>query len=257
MPTAIVTGASTGIGREFAYECARDGYDLVLIARSEQQLQLVASDIRSLTGRTVRVLAKDLSQPQAPQEIFQDLGAVQADVEILINNAGFGLLGRFWELSEVEQMQMIQVNIAALTHLSRLFLPGFIARKRGHILNVASTAAFQPGPLMAVYYASKSYVLSFSVALNNEAREHGVSVTVLCPGPTRTEFVHRAGVGKTKLFSAGTPMTAAAVAGIGYQAMKRGRPIVVAGGLNALMAFLTRFAPMQLTAAMARKVQEI
>ena len=213
MPTAIVTGASTGIGREFAYECARDGYDLVLIARSEQQLQLVASDIRSLTGRTVRVLAKDLSQPQAPQEIFQELNAVQTDVEILINNAGFGLLGRFWELSEVEQMQMIQVNIAALTHLS-----------------------FQPGPLMAVYYASKSYVLSFSVALNNEAREHGVSVTVLCPGPTRTEFVHRAGVGKTKLFSAGTPMTAAAVAGIGYQAMKRGRPIVVAGGLNALMA---------------------
>ena len=257
MPTAIITGASAGIGREFAYECARDGYDLVLVARSESQLHALAADLRTTTGRTVTVLAKDLSSPQAPREIFEETSAIRSDIEVLVNNAGFGLLGRFWELSETEQMDMIQVNIAALTHLSRLFLPALIAQGRGRILNVASTAAFQPGPLMAVYYATKSYVVSFSEALHNEARDHGVTVTVLCPGPTKTDFVKRAGMTKTKLFSSGNSMSAGAVARIGYQAMKRGRPLVVAGRLNGLMAFLTRFAPIQFTATMARKVQEI
>ncbi|MDQ2774720.1 MAG: SDR family oxidoreductase [Acidobacteriota bacterium] len=257
MPTAIVTGASSGIGREFAYECAREGYDVVLVARSENALQAIASDLRSTTGRTVHVLAKDLSDPSTPREIFEETSAFHSDVEILINNAGFGLLGRFWELSETEQMEMLQVNIAALTHLLRLFLPGMIERRRGRILNVASTAAFQPGPLMAVYYATKSYVVSFSEALHNEARDHGLTVTVLCPGPTNTDFVKRAGMTKTKLFSSGHAMSAAEVARIGYQAMKRGQPLVVAGKLNGLMAFLTRFAPIQFTATMARKVQEL
>jgi len=257
MPTAIITGASAGIGREFAYGCARDGYDVVLIARSEKSLDAIASDIRTATGRRVHVLAIDLSDSRAPRQIFEHVRAIHSDVEILINNAGFGLLGRFWELNEMEQMQMIQVNVAALTHLSRLFLPFFIERKRGRILNVASTAAFQPGPLMAVYYATKSYVVSLSEAMHNEARDYGVTVTVLCPGPTKTEFKERAGMTKTKLFSSGNEMSALAVARIGYRAMMRSRPMVVAGRLNGLMAFLTRFAPIQFAATMARKVQEI
>jgi hypothetical protein len=255
MPTAIITGASTGIGRELAYECARDGYDTVLVARSEAQLQSIAADIRKKTSRTVHVVAKDLSNPSSPREIFEEVSSLNLDVEVLINNAGFGLLGHFFELSEAEQMDMLQVNVVALTHLCRLFLPRFVKRRRGRILNVASTAAFQPGPLMAVYYATKSYVVSFSEALHNEAADHGVAVTVLCPGPTATEFVKRAGMTNTKLFK-GAAMSAEAVARIGYQAMKRGRPMVIAGRLNALMAFLTRFAPIQFAAGMARKVQE-
>lgn len=257
MPTAIITGASAGIGREFAYECARDGYDVILIARSENSLHSIASDIRAATGRTVHVLAIDLSDPHAPRQIFEYVSAIASDIEILINNAGFGLLGRFWALNDLEQMQMIQVNVGALTHLSRLLLPAFIERKHGRILNVASTAAFQPGPLMAVYYATKSYVVSLSEALHNEARDYGVTVTVLCPGPTKTEFKERAGMTKTKLFTSGNEMSAAAVARIGYRAMMRGQPMVIAGKLNGLMAFLTRFAPIQFAATMARKVQEI
>jgi short-subunit dehydrogenase len=151
---------------------------------------------------------------------------------------------------------MLRLNIGALTDLSRLFLPGFIQRRRGGILNVASTAAFQPGPLMAVYYASKSYVVSLSEALYNEARDFGVTVTCLCPGPTRTEFDKRAGASATKLFASGRAMDAATVARVGWNAFKARKPLVIAGRLNATMAFLTRFAPIQFTASMARRFQE-
>lgn len=150
---------------------------------------------------------------------------------------------------------MVYLNIGALTHLSRLFLPEMIAARRGFVLNVASTAAFQPGPLMAVYFASKAYVLSFSEALFNEARDFGVGVTALCPGPTVSEFAQRAGMGNTKLFQAKSVMTAEEVASIGYRAMMRRKPVVVAGRANAAMAFLTRFAPRQLAASIARKMQ--
>ncbi len=257
MPTALITGASTGIGRDFAHLCARDGYDLILVARSQPQLETVAAEIRQATNRNVIVLPKDLSRPEAPREVFEEAGRSAAPVEVLINNAGFGLLGLFWKLDTQQQIDMIQLNIAALTELTRLFLPGFIERRRGRILNVASTAAFQPGPLMSVYYASKAYVVSFSEALHNEAREYGVTVTCLCPGPTKTEFQTRAGASDTQLFKGGGVMDSATVAKIGLNGMKAGKPLVIAGRLNALMAFLTRFAPMQLTASMARKFQEL
>jgi hypothetical protein len=253
---ALITGASTGIGREFAFTCARDGYDVVLVARSQPKLESLAAEIRQQSGRSARILPKDLSDPAAPRELFDELTRSGIDVEVVVNNAGFGLVGRFWELDEAEQMEMIRLNTAALTHLCRLFLPGFIQRRRGGILNVASTAAFQPGPLMSVYYATKSYVVSFSEAIHNEARDYGVTVTCLCPGPTRTEFDKRAGATATKLFASGRAMDAARVAQIGWNGFKSRKPLVIAGRLNATMAFLTRFAPIQFTAAMARRFQE-
>jgi short-subunit dehydrogenase len=256
MPAALITGASTGIGREFAKICARDGYDLVITARSQQQLDSLATEIRQSTGRSVHVFAKDLSDPAAPRELFDDVSRASVVIDVLINNAGFGLVGRFWEIDQNAQMEMISLNIAALTHLTRLFLPAFIERRRGGILNVASTAAFQPGPLMAVYYATKSYVVSFSGAIHNEAREYGVTVTTLCPGPTRTEFDKRAGASATKLFQSGRTMDARSVAEIGWSGFNRGKSLVTAGRLNALMAFLTRFASRQLAASMARRFSE-
>jgi uncharacterized protein len=253
MPLAVITGASTGIGRELALICARDGYDVVLIARSEPALERLASDIYASTGHAARIIAKDLSQLSAPQEIFEHLSRAGIEVDVLINNAGFGLVGKFWELNAGQQVGMINLNITALTHLTRLLLPAMIARRQGRILNVASTAAFQPGPLMAVYYASKAYVVSFSEALHNECRGLGVTVTALCPGPTRTEFQRRAGAGNSKLFESGRVMDAATVARIGFDAMKAGKPMAIAGRRNAALAFLTRFAPIQFTASMARR----
>jgi short-subunit dehydrogenase len=256
MPIALITGASTGLGREFARLCARDGYDVVLVARSLPQLEELAADIQRNTNRAARVIEKDLSIPDAAREIFDELTSAGLNIELLINNAGFGLVGRFWELDEIQQMQMVQLNVGALTHLTRLFLPGFVQRRRGRILNIASTAAFQPGPLMSVYYATKAYVVSFSEAVHNEVRDYGVTVTALCPGPTKTEFDKRAGGTNTKLFKGRNVMDASAVAQIGLAALNAGKPLVIAGRMNSMMAFLTRFAPRQFTASMARRFQE-
>ncbi len=254
MAIAVITGASTGIGREFAQIFAGHGYDLVLVARSAQALEDLASGIRDKSGRNVRVLTLDLSEVDAPPKLWAALSDVAPDLEILVNNAGFGLTGFFSELDADKQMEMVHLNIGALTHLSRFFLPAMIARRKGYILNVASTAAFQPGPLMAVYFASKAYVVSFSEALHNEVRDKGVVVTTLCPGPTKTEFQSRAGMDASKLFSGPNVMDARTVAGIGFKAMMDGKSLVVAGRLNALTVFLTRFAPRQLAASMARKL---
>ena len=256
MPVALITGASTGLGREFARLCAGDGYDVVLTARSAPQLETLAAEIRSQTGQSAIVIPKDLSDPAAPREIFDDLTGRRIVIDVLINNAGFGLIGFIWENPSSELMKMVRLNIDALTELTRLFLPSMIERRAGRILNVASTAAFQPGPLMSAYYATKAYVLSFSEAIYNEARDYGVTVTCLCPGPTKTEFDTRAGMINTRLFNSGRTMDAANVAEIGYRAMKKGKSVVIAGRLNALIAFLTRFAPRNLTASMARRFQE-
>jgi uncharacterized protein len=256
MPIAVITGASTGLGREFARLCARDGYDVVLIARSRPQLEALAAEIQQDTSRTARVIEKDLSIPDAAREVFDELTSAGLNVELLINNAGFGLVGRFWELDEEQQMRMVQLNVGALTHLTRLFLPGFVQRRRGQILNIASTAAFQPGPLMAVYYATKAYVVSFSEAMHNEVRDYGITITALCPGPTKTEFDKRAGGTNTKLLKGRNVMDANAVSQIGLAAVRAGKPLVIAGRINAVMAFLTRFAPRQFAASMARRFQE-
>ena len=253
MPTAIITGASNGIGRELSLECARAGYDLVLIARNRQRLEAVSAQAG---GRQVRVIEMDLTRAEAPAEVLAAVSDLLPEIEILINNAGVGLRGLFHELDPERQLDIVRLNIYALTALTRLILPSMVARRGGRVLNVASTAAFQPGPLMAVYYASKAYVLSLSEALHNELRATGVTVTALCPGPTATGFEGVAGMSGTRLFRSGNVMDPATVARAGFRAMMKGRPLIVTGGRNRFMAFMTRFAPIQTTAAIARRLQE-
>jgi uncharacterized protein len=240
--TALITGASVGIGRDLAELFAADGHHVILISRNEAQLQQVAADLRSKHGITATVIAKDLSIPGAPGEIFDAVQKTGTAVDFLINNAGFGSHGPFAESDIANELAMIQVNIAALTHLTRLFLPGMLARRSGRIMNLASLASFFPGPLMAVYYATKAYVLSFSEAIHTEVAGSGVTVTAVCPGPTTTEFGKRAGISVSKLFSRGV-MTSPDVARIAYHAMMRGQRTIVTGFTNKLFAFAARFVP--------------
>ncbi len=255
MPSALITGASVGIGRELAFIAAENGYDLALVARDAQALETVAAEVRRKTSRKVDLFPIDLSVPNAAHALMDSVNKADLTIDVLINNAGFGLVGKFWELPEDRQVQMVELNVAALTQLTRLCLPQMISRRAGYIMNLASTAAFQPGPLMSVYYASKAYVVSFSEAIHNEAKGTGVKISCLCPGPTQTEFFKRAGMQKTKL-SSGSAMPAAEVAQIGWTAMRAGKSLVVPGRVNALMAFMTRFAPRQLMASVARSLQE-
>jgi len=241
--TALVTGASSGIGYELANILANDGYSLILVARSGDRLLKIAEDFRSRYGATAHVMAKDLAQPGAGREVFEELKGLNILPEILVNNAGFGGYGPFSQTRLADELDMIALNIAALTELTKLFLPGMLAENRGRILNVASTAAFQPGPLMAVYYATKAYVLLFSEALAEELKGTGVTVTALCPGPTRSEFQKRSGIEKINLLEFDVMMSAAKVARTGYRALLRGQRIAVPGLLNKLFIFLIRFLP--------------
>jgi short-subunit dehydrogenase len=253
--TALVTGASGGIGAELARLFAADGHDLVLVARSRDKLAGLAEELGGRHNVAARVLPADLARPQAPREIFDRLGAEGAGVDALVNNAGVGSYGLFAETDLQSELDLLQINVVALTHLTKLFLPAMIARRRGHVLNVASTAAFQPGPLMAVYYASKAYVLSLSEALSNEAKGTGVTVTALCPGPTETGFVAAAGMSESKLFDANV-MDARSVAVEGYRGMLAGRAIVIPGFRNRLLANGYRLAPRGLITKVVRGIQE-
>src|SRR5580704_272179 len=219
--TALITGASGGIGEELARIFAAHKHDLVLVARTEDKLQSLSAELSRAHGIQSRVLAADLSDPAAPPRLFQALQDQRVTIDALVNNAGFGMRGAYAEVDYEIEARMIQLNVAAVAHLTRLFLPGMLERRSGKILNVASTAAFVPGPFMAVYYASKAFVLSFSEALSNEVQGTGVSVTVLCPGATRTEFAQAAGIADSELFR-GPVMGGAEVAQIGYDAMMAG-----------------------------------
>ncbi|HXH37776.1 MAG TPA: SDR family oxidoreductase [Thermoanaerobaculia bacterium] len=254
--TALITGASGGIGLDLTRLFARDGWDVVLVARSEQKLREIAAELTTAHGITVHVMASDLGKPNAGAEIVRMLTDRAVTVDALVNNAGLGSSGAFVESDPGAEMEMIQVNIVALTQLTKLLLPGMVARKRGRILNVASTAAFQPGPLMAVYYATKAYVLSLSEALAEELRDTGVTVTALCPGPTETGFAAAAGVGTVRLFTLMKPASSAAVARTGYAAMKRGRRVVVEGLRNKLLTQSLRVTPRRLVTLIVRKLQE-
>ncbi|HYH87415.1 MAG TPA: SDR family oxidoreductase [Pyrinomonadaceae bacterium] len=253
--TALVTGASGGIGLELARLLAADGNDLVLVARSGDKLARLAEELSGKHGVAARVLVADLARPDAPREIFDDLREKGVGVGALINNAGFGSYGLFAETDLRSELDLLQVNIVALTHLTKLFLPQMIARRRGYVMNVASTAAFQPGPLMAVYYASKAYVLSLSEALANECEGTGVVVSALCPGPTETGFVAAAGMSESKLFDR-DPMDARTVAQIGYRGMLRGKTIVIPGLRNALVARTVGFMPRRMVTKVVRGIQE-
>jgi short-subunit dehydrogenase len=249
--TALITGASSGIGAELAKLCAAAGNDVVLVARRVEPMQALADGLARDCGVQARVLEADLSDPAAPEVIRERLG--QTPIDILINNAGFGLQGPYAETEWAAEARMIQVNVTALAHLTKLLLPAMLARRSGRILNVASTAAFVPGPLMAVYYASKAFVVSFSHAIAAETQATGVTVTVLCPGATITGFEEAAGLQSTRLFR-GPAMDAASVARIGYRAMMAGKPEVIAGLRNRLMIFGVRFAPRTMLAKVTRSL---
>jgi uncharacterized protein len=254
---ALITGASSGIGLELARLFARDGHDLMLVARRHDRLQALADELTDRYEVQVTVIAADLADPSAPAEIARRVAAAGLEVEFLVNNAGYGLAGEFIRTDAATELRMIQVNIAALTHLSKLFLPRMVAEHQGRIMNVASTAGFVPGPIMAVYYATKAYVISFSLALAEELRQSGVTVTVLCPGATRTEFQERAGIHlDVRLFRGPWVADAASVARAGYQGMLRGKRLVVPGVFNKIMVAATRLASRALLAKVARRVQE-
>jgi uncharacterized protein len=253
--TVLITGASGGIGYEMAKLFARDHHNLVLVARSADKLAQVAKELQAY-GVTVKTIALDLAAPPAPKFLFDQIQREGITIDILINNAGFGAFGNFAQMPEQEILGQIDLNIRALTELTRLFLPPMIARRSGRIMNVASTAAFQPGPLMAVYYSTKAYVLSFSEAIANELRGSGVTVTCFCPGATHTDFAKRAGVENSRLFKQVGAMSAEKVALDGYRAVMEGRGLAISGAHNWLVAQSTRFAPRKMVTAISRWVAE-
>ncbi|MBI4597543.1 MAG: SDR family oxidoreductase [Candidatus Omnitrophica bacterium] len=255
-PTALITGSSGGIGFELATLFARDRYNLVLVARRLDELMRIAEAFERAHGVAVRVIAKDLSSPDAASDIAQELKRQRVHVDALVNNAGYALYGRFATTDLEDELRMMQVNMGTLTQLTKLLLPDMLAHRSGKILNVASTAAFVPGPLMAVYYATKAYVLSFSEALANELREAGITVTALCPGPTESGFQERAGLDRRVRLVRGRLMDAKAVAAIGYRGMMAGVPVVIPGWTHRAMVSLARLAPRRLVLRSIRFLQE-
>ncbi|MFO0726275.1 MAG: SDR family oxidoreductase [Myxococcota bacterium] len=249
-PTALITGASAGIGVELARLFAADGYDLLLVARRKDRLESLAAELQAKHQNRVHVLAADLMDPGAPAAVVAEVERLGLQVEALVNNAGFGTNGPFQALDPVRELGQVQLNVTAVVALSRAFLPKMVERKRGYLLNLGSTAGFQPGPWMATYYATKAFVNSFSEALHHELRGTGVSVTVCCPGPVATEFAAVAGNAESRLFQAGA-MTAAAVAESAYRAMKRGQALIVPGLRNKLIPISVRFSPRGMVRAVA------
>jgi len=242
-PLALVTGASSGIGADLARELAKDGHDLVLSARTVAPMNALAVELEAYGARSA-VIAADLGRPGAAAELASELETRGLQIDVLVNNAGLGGIGRFDQMEPQRISDMLLVNIVALTELTRFLLPGMVARRRGKVLMVASTASFQPGPRMAVYFATKAYVLSFGEALAYELRATGVTVTTLCPGATATNFFKTAGANDIALRPA---VSSADVARIGYRALKEGRRVVVTGLLNRILAVAARLAPHSIT----------
>jgi short-subunit dehydrogenase len=254
MSTALVTGASTGIGRELALLFARDGYDLVLVARNEDALSDVADQVSKL-GRAAHVFAADLSGTGSAGRLHERLIAERITVDVLVNNAGVGARGRFDQIPLERQLSMIQLNVVSLTALTHRLLPGMVARNAGGILNVASTAAFQPGPLMTVYYATKAYVLSFTEGVAEELAETGLKITCLAPGPTESEFARTAGMTTARIFR-GEVMSAAEVARAGYDGWREGKRLVIPGPRNLLGTLVVRLSPRRMAARIVKGLNE-
>ncbi len=253
---ALITGASSGIGLEFAHIAASNQLNLILVARSAEKLMQLRTELESLYPIKVLAVGCDLAQPDAAEKVTTLLHSRNLIPDILINNAGFGLYGPFDQTGADAEADMMQVNMVALTELTKAIYQQMHKRGSGRILNVASVAGFMPGPLMAVYYATKAYVLSFSEALANEAKGSGVSVTVLCPGPTTTNFEVNASADHSKLFKRfGKLPTGKQVAEYGWKSMMKGKTIAIHGWKNRWMIFLIRLSPRKLVANMVRKVQ--
>jgi short-subunit dehydrogenase len=250
---ALITGASAGIGHELAKVFAAEKFNLVLVARNEARLKKVAEELRAQHGIETMILVKDLSLSNASQEIFDTLR--DTPISVLVNNAGFGWRGAFAECDLQHQaLEMMHLNMDSLVALTRLFVTPMLARKQGRILNVASTAAFQPGPFANIYFETKAFVLSFSTALSEELEGTGVTVTALCPGSTRTEFFDRAGMKNMR--PEWHMMDADVVARAGFRGLMRGKRIVIPGALNKLTAKLANFVPNSLTTKTVRKLNK-
>ena len=252
--TALITGASSGIGKEMAMIHAQQGGDLIVVARSENMLNAIKYDLGKKYNVQVTVIAKDLSVPTAAQEIYDEVKAAGLNVDYLINNAGFGGQGYFHERAWENDLAMINVNILALTNLTRLFLPEFVKRNSGKILNTSSTASYAPGPLQAVYYATKAYVTSFSNALSVELEETDITVTALMPRATQTGFAKTSGMDKTDLFKNAAP--ADAVARDGYNAMLKGKMNVISG-VSPLLIRIIAMMPKKLVMRRIKKQQQV
>ena len=254
--TALITGASAGIGVDLAECFAKDGYDVILTARSEGALKEVAQRLSGAHGVKAHVVAQDLGAIGGGTALANAIKGRGLDLDVVVNNAGYGHAGALTSSDMPTQLGMIDLNVRALVELTYIYWDGMLAKKRGGILNVASTAAFQPGPLMANYYASKAYVLSFSEAMWEEARGTGVHVSCLCPGPTVSKFRERAGTGKTKLAkNAGAAMASEPVARAGYNAWKANRAVVVTGARNAFQAGMVKYLPRKMLLGIVRNMQ--
>ncbi|WNJ17689.1 SDR family oxidoreductase [Pontibacter sp. G13] len=254
---ALITGASSGIGKEMARIHAAQGKDLIIVARSIDKLNQLKQELETASNVQVMVIQKDLSLPTAPQEVYDEVKAAGVEVEYLINNAGFGGQGLFHEREWEQDLAMINLNVVALTALSRFFLPDMVARNSGRILNVSSTASLLPGPLQAVYYATKAYVTSFSNALHEELHDTNVTVTALLPGATETEFAKVSGMDKTDLFQ--NTFSANEVAKDGYEAMMAGKLEIIAGvtALQRIMMSTLALTPKSMVLSQVRKMQEV
>jgi short-subunit dehydrogenase len=255
--TALITGASTGIGKELARIHAEKGGDLIIVARNKEKLDELKAELKEKYSIQVIVIAKDLSLPEAPREIYDEVKKAGTAIDYLINNAGFGGRGKFHERAWEQDLTMINLNIVALTALTRFFLPDFILRKEGRILNVSSTASFMPGPLQAVYYATKAYVTFFSNAIAEELHDTNITVTTLMPGATETEFARVSGMDKTTLFK--KTASARSVAEDGYNGMLKGKLDVVSGltGPQKMMMAIIPFMPKKMLLKQVRQMQEV
>jgi short-subunit dehydrogenase len=255
---ALITGASAGLGAELARLFVADGHDVVLVARRRDRLEELAGQLQKTGGSRAHVLPEDLADEKAPERLVAELAKRGIEIEFLVNNAGYGTTGRFADLDPAREIAMVKVNVTALVYLTRLLIPAMVTRKSGRVLNMGSTAGFQPGPYMAVYYASKAFVNSFTEALGYELRGTGVTATLCCPGATETEFAGVAGNDKSRLFKMGA-MEAAEVASYAYRAMMRGKALAIPGFRNKLGLQLLRLGPRaavrQLTAALNRTTQ--
>ncbi|AUT02639.1 short-chain dehydrogenase [Nostoc sp. CENA543] len=255
--TVLITGAANGIGYELAYIFAQNNYNLVLVDIMPQQLADVTEKIRHQFDIWVKPIVKDLSIKTAPEDIFSELQHESIQIDVLVNNAGFGIHGLFSETNLNTELEMLQVNLVTLTHLTKLFLKDMIRKGDGKILNLASAAAFQPGPLMAVYFATKAYILSFSQALASELENTGVTVTALCPGPTESAFHKRTGLAGARQIESNNMMDAETVAKIGYRALMKGKTVSIPGLKNKMLAEMVRFIPRNLVTKIVKNMQEV
>lgn len=253
--TALITGASSGIGLDLAKLFARDGVDLILTARREERLREIATDLEQSSGITATVIPCDLARENGSAVLREEVERLGLEVDALVNNAGFGALGYYHEMEPDRITDMIRVNVEAVARLTRFFVPGMVSRGRGRVMQVASTASFMPGPQMALYYASKAFVLSLSEAIATELRGTGVTVTALCPGPTRTEFQSAAGMGLPRRLRRAW-MESEEVARQGYEGMLNGERIVVPGAANKIMTQAVRVLPRRVMTALVNRVQE-